>query len=302
MNVDAEQPAAHGESEAVLPPISTAQKRLWAPWRMRYVGGGTREPGCIFCNRLAEDRDADALILHRGDRAFAIMNLFPYNTGHVMIVPNAHVDSPESADLATMQEMTALRGPLLRALRRALGCDGFNLGLNVGAVAGAGVAEHLHEHVVPRWHGDANFMPILASTMVMPEMIPVTYAKLRAELVRELTGGHQFTSIIVSPDRELVLIDGAGRLPQAVADNGEAVWRAALRDATERGARDVEIAGWAGEDRASDSDIVLLLRAALPENALQATGHAARRIADLQGEEAARVRAAVARLDDAPIT
>ena len=169
-----------------FPPLATApaggSERLWTPWRMRYVAGADREEGCIFCNRLAEKDDVQSLILHRGERAFVIMNLYPYNTGHLMIVPNAHVASPEDADPEVMREMAALRGPVLRALRRALSPDGFNLGLNVGAPAGAGVADHLHEHVVPRWQGDANFMPILASTMVMPELIPVTYAKLRAEL------------------------------------------------------------------------------------------------------------------------
>ncbi len=149
-----------------FPPPATApsggSEWLWTPWRMRYVAGADREEGCIFCNRLAEQDDVQSLILHRGERAFVIMNLYPYNTGHLMIVPNAHVASPEDADPEVMREMAALRGPVLRALRRALSPDGFNLGLNVGAPAGAGVADHLHEHVVPRWQGDANFMPILA--------------------------------------------------------------------------------------------------------------------------------------------
>ena len=165
---------------------SGGREWLWTPWRMRYVAGADHEEGCIFCNRLAEEDDVQSLILHRGPLTFVIMNLYPYNTGHLMIVPNAHVASPEDADPEVMREMAELRAPLLRALRRALSADGFNLGLNVGAPAGAGVADHLHEHVVPRWQGDANFMPILASTMVMPELVPVTYAKVRAELAVEL--------------------------------------------------------------------------------------------------------------------
>src|SRR5690606_12213301 len=120
-------------------------------------------------------------IVHRGESAFLIMNLFPYNTGHLMIVPNEHVASPEAASEAAIQGMAALLPPTLRALRRVLTCDGFNVGFNIGDVAGAGVAGHLHQHIVPRWKGDANFMPILASTMVLPELIPVTYAKVRAE-------------------------------------------------------------------------------------------------------------------------
>jgi ATP adenylyltransferase len=168
---------------------------------MRYVAGADREEGCIFCNRLAEQDDVRSLILHRGERAFVIMNLYPYNTGHLMIVPNAHVASPEDADPEVMREMALLRGPVLRALRRALSPDGFNLGLNVGAPAGAGVADHLHEHVVPRWQGDANFMPILAATMVMPELIPVTYAKLRAELA----SGNRITELVIADERARAL-------------------------------------------------------------------------------------------------
>ncbi|MDF2761516.1 MAG: hydrolase, partial [Thermomicrobiales bacterium] len=127
-----------------FPPLATApvggSEWLWTPWRMRYVAGADREEGCIFCNRLAEQDDVQSLILHRGERAFVIMNLYPYNTGHLMIVPNAHIPSPEDADPEVMREMALLRGPVLRALRRALSPDGFNLGLNVGAPAGAGVA------------------------------------------------------------------------------------------------------------------------------------------------------------------
>ena len=153
---------------------------------MPYVVDGGARAGCIFCNRLDEEDDVGSLILHRGDRAFVIMNLFPYNTGHVMIVPNEHVSSPEIAESESLAAVAALEGPVLRALRRSLSCDGFNLGLNVGAIAGAGVTDHMHQHVVPRWVGDANFMPILASTVVLPELIPVTYAKTRAEIGREL--------------------------------------------------------------------------------------------------------------------
>ena len=160
--------------------------RLWTPWRMRYVGGGAKEEGCVFCNRLAAENDVEALVLHRSERVFAILNLYPYNTGHLMLVPNTHVASPEEAPAGALAELALLLRPALRALRRTLGCQGFNVGFNVGAVAGAGVADHLHQHVVPRWTGDANFMPILASTMVMPELIPVTYAKVRAELEREV--------------------------------------------------------------------------------------------------------------------
>jgi ATP adenylyltransferase len=248
---------------------------------MRYVAGGQREDGCIFCNRLAENDDVRTLILHRGERAFVIMNLFPYNTGHVMIVPNAHVASPEDADAEMLAEMAALRGPVLRALRRALATEGFNLGLNVGAVAGAGVSDHLHEHVVPRWGGDANFMPILAATTVMPELIPVTYAKLRSELERELLGATSVSTVVLSPDRELALVDATGRLPQVAASEGEPLWRAALREIHDRGAIEAELAGWAGAVRAGSGEPVLLFRASFPAAAVPSPDSRLVDVADL---------------------
>lgn len=156
--------------------MSPHSQRLWTPWRMRYIGGDADEAGCIFCNRLTANDDVASLIVHRGEHCFAIMNLYPYNTGHVMIVPNTHVANIDELTAETLTEMALLLPVLTRALRRVLNCDGFNIGLNIGSVAGAGVADHLHEHVVPRWEGDANFMPIIGDTMVLPELIPATYA------------------------------------------------------------------------------------------------------------------------------
>ncbi len=247
--------------------------RLWAPWRMRYVAGGEREEGCLFCNRLAEKDDVQSLVLHRGQSAFVIMNRYPYNTGHVMIVPNTHVSSPEDADPEVMSEMAALRRPVLRAIRRTLSPEGFNLGLNVGTTAGAGIADHLHEHVVPRWLGDANFMPILASTMVMPELIPVTYAKLRAELDREFGIDSQITIIVLSEIRENVLVEESGSLPQVDAREGEPIWRTALRDAHERGAINAEILEWSRARQADAERPALLMRAGFPEAVQVAPGN-----------------------------
>jgi len=228
---------------------------------MRYVAGGEREEGCIFCNRLTGTDDVQSLILHRGETAFVIMNRYPYNTGHVMIVPNMHVSSPEDADPGVMSEMATLRGPVLRAIRRTLSAEGFNLGLNVGAVAGAGVADHLHEHVVPRWLGDANFMPILASTMVIPELIPVTYAKLRAELNRELRIATSVTAILLSEDRDKVLVEESGELPLVDAREGEPIWRTALHDAFRRGAIGPEIVGWFGTGQSNGERPAFVMRA-----------------------------------------
>jgi len=216
---------------------------------MRYVGGEAKEAGCVFCARLAEEDDVRSLILHRGERAFAIMNLYPYNTGHVMLVPNRHVASPEELAAAEAGELAALVGPTLRALRRALACQGFNLGTNVGAIAGAGVTDHVHQHVVPRWQGDANFMPILAATMVLPELIPVTYAKLRAEIGRELAGGGEVRCVVLDAagDR-LLAVDG--RLPAATAEADEPLWRAAVRLVAGLVGGRPEIRGWAGAEQA----------------------------------------------------
>ncbi len=261
---------------------------------MRYINGADREEGCIFCNRFAEHDDVQSLILHRGQRVFVIMNLYPYNTGHLMIVPNAHIASPEDGDPDAMREMAELRGPVLRALRRALSPDGFNLGLNVGAPAGAGVADHLHEHVVPRWLGDANFMPILASTTVMPELIPVTYAKLRAELAAELTSGDQVADLVILDDRAHVLVDATGRLPQVAPLSGEPVWRAAIREGQERGATDVELLGWAEDRHVGSGRSALILGAAFRVDSVLAEGSCLVPVNELQvGKDAQLVRIAL---------
>ena len=268
----ADRDAQAPEPEALLTSPEPTSGRLWAPWRMRYVAGGSQEAGCIFCNRLAENDDVRTLILHRGAQAFVIMNLFPYNTGHVMLVPSAHVASLEDADPDMVAEMAALRAPVLRALRRALAPDGFNLGLNVGAVAGAGVADHLHEHVVPRWSGDANFMPIVAATTVMPELIPVTYAKIRAELARELHGAASASLVVVSPDGQHALAEESGQPPTIAASEGEPLWRTALREIHDRSATGAELIAWAGAIRAGDGHPRFLIRAELSPEAARAAG------------------------------
>jgi ATP adenylyltransferase len=234
-------------------------ERLWTPWRMQYVGGGPAEDGCVFCNRLAGDDDVDALILYRGKRAFLIMNLFPYNTGHLMIVPNQHVASPEELDDETQFEMALLVPIVLRAVRRALNPGGFNLGLNLGWAAGAGIAAHMHQHVVPRWSGDANFMPILANTKVLPELIPVTYAKIRAEIERELNPrADKIALIAFDLDNKSVLVDvspgnSAPRLPRFSPKPDEALWTTATSELASTGIQGYA-AGWAGPRIAVASD------------------------------------------------
>jgi len=238
---------------------------------MQYVGSGPAEEGCVFCNRLAGDDDVDALILYRGKQAFLIMNLFPYNTGHLMIVPNQHVASPEELDDETQFEMALLVPIVLRAVRRALNPGGFNLGLNLGWAAGAGIAAHMHQHVVPRWSGDANFMPILANTKVLPELIPVTYAKIRAEIERELNPRSDEISLIaLDLDRRSVLIDASPsvsnfRLPRFLPKVDEALWTTATRELASTGIQGYA-AGWAGVRNANAGDRIGLLMLVQSQN------------------------------------
>jgi ATP adenylyltransferase len=150
---------------------------LWAPWRMAYIGG-PHSDGCLLCDLAREDDDRKHLILHRGPRSYVVMNRYPYNNGHLMIVPYRHcaeLDQFSAEDsLEIMQEVQRAT----RVLQEAFCAEGFNVGLNLGKAAGAGIAEHLHVHVVPRWAGDTNFMPVLADTKVMPEYLESTYEKL----------------------------------------------------------------------------------------------------------------------------
>ncbi len=157
-------------------------RQLWAPWRMAYIGGEQPSSGCIFCVKASEDRDEENLILVRGETCFALMNLYPYNSGHLMIAPYAHVPSIQQMSADSLTEMMTLAQRLLDALQRALGPQGFNLGINQGEVAGAGIADHAHLHIVPRWNGDTNFMPVLADVKVMPEFLQSTYQKIRERL------------------------------------------------------------------------------------------------------------------------
>lgn len=156
-------------------------KRLWSPWRMQYLTE-ERPQGCIFCVKLAENRDEENLIVWRGERTFLMLNRYPYNPGHLMVIPYLHVPSVEDLPPETLTEMMLLLNRSLAALRRAMSPDAFNIGANLGRVAGAGIADHVHLHVVPRWEGDTNFMPVVADVRVVPEMLADTYRKVRAAL------------------------------------------------------------------------------------------------------------------------
>ena len=158
-------------------------ENLWAPWRMAFIAPKEPKPQeCIFCVQPAAQRDDDYYILFRGERCFMMLNLYPYNNGHLMIAPYQHVGSLEKIDLTTLAELMSQAQLALRALRRVMKPDGFNMGINEGKVAGAGFDEHMHYHIVPRWNGDTNFMPVLADIKVMPEHLAVVYRQLKEAL------------------------------------------------------------------------------------------------------------------------
>ena len=153
--------------------------RLWSPWRYRYVSTARAPESCIFCEISAESRDAENYVLHRGSRNFVLLNLYPYTAGHLMVAPYEHVATLEQAAEATLEEMIRLARAAETHLRAVYRPEGFNIGMNVGECAGAGVAGHIHLHVVPRWTGDSNFMTTVGETRVLPEDLNVTYNRLR---------------------------------------------------------------------------------------------------------------------------
>jgi ATP adenylyltransferase len=151
---------------------------LWSPWRLAYITGGSASGGCVFCEALTND-DAAPLILHRGPTCFVILNLFPYNNGHLMVIPNRHIASLTSASAEELCEMMELTRRAEIALNEAYAPHGMNMGINLGKSAGAGILDHVHMHVVPRWSGDTNFMTVISKTRVLPEELPATADRLR---------------------------------------------------------------------------------------------------------------------------
>jgi ATP adenylyltransferase len=158
-----------------------ADKMIWAPWRAGFVLGD-KEEGCVFCNRIAQDTDSIAnLIVHRGDRHVVILNKFPYNPGHAMIVPKRHVGLIEELTAEESAEFMELTRTTVRLMKQAYHPQSLNIGMNLGRESGAGIPEHLHMHVVPRWQGDTNFMPVLGETKVMSVPLDYVYDALRRE-------------------------------------------------------------------------------------------------------------------------
>jgi ATP adenylyltransferase len=152
---------------------------LWSPWRYQYVQKEKTGDGCVFCNAADAERDQDNLVVYRARKNFIILNLYPYSTGHLMVVPFEHVDTLDAASRETLEEMILLVQRSQRLLQEIYRPAGFNLGMNLGESAGAGISEHIHMHVLPRWPGDTNFMTTVAETRVLPEDLATTWRKLR---------------------------------------------------------------------------------------------------------------------------
>ena len=154
---------------------------LWTPWRYAYIKSADSAPGCIFCDKPKANDDDRNLIVHRGKHCFIILNAFPYTNGHLMVVPFAHEDQLQKLDRETATEMMALTQKSESVLRELYRPEGVNLGMNIGRAAGAGVAGHVHMHVLPRWPADANFMSVVGETRVVPEDLAATYKRMKGK-------------------------------------------------------------------------------------------------------------------------
>ena len=167
-----EYPDAEVESSRDFAAVPDGFARLWTPHRLAYIEKGAASPGdeCVFCT-APKLSDEQALIVHRGELAYVILNLFPYNSGHLLVVPYRHVAMYDAATPAETAEIASLTQAAMRTLATTSHADGYNIGMNQGAIAGAGIAGHLHQHVVPRWATDANFFPIIAQTKALPRLL-----------------------------------------------------------------------------------------------------------------------------------
>jgi len=168
-------------------------KNLWAPWRLSYIEGLSKkseESACLFCRvaSLGPEYDEENLVVYRGERVFAILNKFPYNNGHLMVVPYRHVPSCEELSDDELADLYRTINLMLKALRAAYSPDGFNIGANIGRDAGAGIEGHFHVHIVPRWRGDTNFMPVTAGTKVIPQLLKDSFDSIR-RAIEKLRGG-----------------------------------------------------------------------------------------------------------------
>jgi len=166
-------------------------ERLYSPWRSQYIETYDKMEGCFLCNAYKSDEDEKNLVLYRGKNVFVIMNLFPYNAGHLMVCPNEHIGDYTKLDKDTVCEIGEVSQLMIKALKKALNPDGFNMGYNLGRVAGAGLEDHIHNHIVPRWNGDTNFMPVLADVKVISQDLRDIYHKLKRAIEEILNEGNR---------------------------------------------------------------------------------------------------------------
>ena len=183
-------PSTEEQASLVLPCTahlltSPAMDYLWTPWRYAYVSSTEKAAGCVFCDAPKEKDDAMALIVHRAEHCFVILNAYPYTPGHVMIVPYQHLDELRKLPSQAAQEMMALSQRMETVLRELYRPDGINLGMNIGKAAGAGIAGHIHMHVLPRWVADANFVSVIGETRVLPETLEVTWGRMREMIMKQ---------------------------------------------------------------------------------------------------------------------
>ncbi len=152
---------------------------LWSPWRMSYIQAHNPDPGCVFCQALECEDGLDNLVVYRGQHAYVILNRYPYNSGHMMVVPFEHQANLEDLKVETRMEIIEMVSLCLQILRESYCAQGFNVGANIGSAAGAGIPKHFHFHIVPRWVGDTNFISAIGDTRVVPEALDETYRRVR---------------------------------------------------------------------------------------------------------------------------
>ena len=162
-------------------------EKMWAPWRLEYIQNADKKTeGCIFCDKPKQETDKENLIVHKDEHCFIILNKYPYNNGHLMVVPYEHKSDILDLSDTVLLNIQKVIQKAIKALKNTMEPHGFNIGVNMGRPAGAGIADHIHYHIVPRWHGDTNYMPVLAETKVVSEALDQTWEKLHNEFIQQI--------------------------------------------------------------------------------------------------------------------